>query len=470
MKRLLILAGALLMAATAVAQASYTPIQVESKVKPHNKWVSRDTRIVKNLHGYTPDRTPRPTNRYGSDLSKRYDSTGFFHVVRDGHRWWIVDPDGYRNFNLAVVGVRKGSGQINKAAFAEKYNDDPAVWAKQTGEMLHSLSFNGTGAWSSIDFTRTYNSTHEEQLCYTQMLNWMSGYGKKRGGTYSRPGNTGYPNQCIFVFDAGFEAYCNELAAKLLKFRNDRNLLGYFSDNEMPVDNRNLEGYLDLPEHEEGRKYAEKWLKEKGVKREEITDELRNEFAGVVAERYYSIVAAAIRKYDPNHMYLGSRLHGRAKNTQTVVEAAGRHCDIVSINYYGHWTPSKKFLEAWDKWANKPFIVTEFYTKGMDAVGLANTSGAGWCVRTQKDRGYAYQHFTLGLLEAGNCVGWHWFRYQDNDPTAKADKSNIDSNKGLVDNHFECYTDLAEAMKEVNANVYSLAAYFDAQRPTENKQ
>ena len=106
----------------------------------------------------------------------------------------------------------------------------------------------------------------------------------------------------------------------------------------------------------------------------------------------------------------------------------------------------------------------------MDAVGLANTSGAGWCVRTQKDRGYAYQHFTLGLLEAGNCVGWHWFRYQDNDPTAKADKSNIDSNKGLVDNHFECYTDLAEAMKEVNANVYSLAAYFDAQRPTENNQ
>ena len=48
------------------------------------------------------------------------------------------------------------------------------------------------------------------------ILNLMSGYGKKRGGTYQLPGNTGYPNQCIFVFDPESETYYDEMAQKLV--------------------------------------------------------------------------------------------------------------------------------------------------------------------------------------------------------------------------------------------------------------
>jgi hypothetical protein len=46
---------------------------------------------------------------------------------------------------------------------------------------------------------------------------------------------------------------------------------------------------------------------------------------------------------------------------------------------------------------------------------LANITGAGWTVRTQKDRGRFYQNYTLGLLKQPGCVGWHWFKYMDND-------------------------------------------------------
>jgi hypothetical protein len=54
-------------------------------------------------------------------------------------------------------------------------------------------------------------------------------------------------------------------------------------------------------------------------------------------------------------------------------------------------------------------------------------------------------------------VGWHWFRYQDNDPTdPKADPSNNDSNKGLVNNRYEIYLPLAEKMIELNRNAYGL--------------
>ena len=99
----------------------------------------------------------------------------------------------------------------------------------------------------------------------------------------------------------------------------------------------------------------------------------------------------------------------------------------------------------------------------MDS-GFANTSGAGWVVNTQEDRGRFYQNFTLGLLETGGCVGWHWFKYRDNDPNAKgADPSNIDSNKGIVTLELEPYPPLMNAMREVNQQVHSLVDYFDRQ-------
>ena len=304
----------------------------------------------------------------------------------------------------------------------------------------------------------------KEVLTRSIILNLMSGYGKKRGGTYQLPGNTGYPNQCIFVFDPEFETYCDEMAQKLVANKMDKNIIGYFSDNELPFGPKNLEGYLTLQNPgDPGRVYAESWLKKQGITSQQITDEHREEFAGVVAERYYKVVSEAIRKYDPNHLYLGSRLHGKPKFIRQIVEAAGRYCDVVAINYYGAWTPSEKTMKHWGEWAQKPFIITEFYTKGMDS-GLANTTGAGFTVQTQQERGYAYQHFVLGLLESGNCVGWHWFRYQDNDPTAKgADPSNLDSNKGLIDNEYNLYKPLADAMKELNINAYRLADWFDQQ-------
>ena len=52
----------------------------------------------------------------------------------------------------------------------------------------------------------------------------------------------GYPNQCIFVFDPEFETYCDEMAQKLVANKTDKNIIGYFSDNELPFGPKNLEG------------------------------------------------------------------------------------------------------------------------------------------------------------------------------------------------------------------------------------
>ena len=95
---------------------------------------------------------------------------------------------------------------------------------------------------------------------------------------------------------------------------------------------------------------------------------------------------------------------------------------------------------------------------------MGNSSGAGWIVRTQKDRGLFYQNFNLALLESKNCVGWHYFKYQDNDPEMEgAELSNVDANKGIVNNDYNEYLPLLNLMKEVNLQVYELIDYFDNQ-------
>src|SRR5690606_4161679 len=249
---------------------------------------------------------------------------------------------------------------------------------------------------------------------------------------------------------------------ELVLYAQDANLIGYFSDNELPLSKDNLNGYLKLPQTDPGYQAAIKWLSDNGISINEITDKHKGEFAGYVAERYYSTVLKAIKTYDPNHMYLGSRLYASSPHTKSIIEACARNVDIITINYYNNWELRKAHLENWLNWSDKPFQVTEFYTKSEDT-GMKNTSGAGWIVKTQKDRGYAYQHFCMSLLNATNCVGWHWFKYMDNDPEyQQAEPSNVDANKGIVDNNYIPYDDLLLLMKQLNDNYMDIINYFSS--------
>lgn len=442
----------------------YNYIQVEAKPwekgNQDTEWQLFDTKVISNILHYEPV-INFALNKYGSLTTGRRDSTGFFRVEKIGDRWWVIDPDGYQNIQTGINSLRPGRSERNKQVFHERFGD-LSRWMEVTADSLVYYGFNATGAWSDIAMIRENNDRGSSLLSYTPILDFMSSYGRIRGGTYQLPGNIGYPNQCIFVFDPEFESFCDSYAQQVLQYADDKNLFGFFSDNELPLGTKNLEGYLTLDDHSDpGYMAAKKWLEQRGKNEEDITDDDRSEFAGYVAERYYRIVSAALKKYAPNHLYLGSRLHGGAKNVMPIIEAAGKYCDVVSINYYGSWTPDEQLMRQWEVSAGRPFMITEFYTKAMDA-GLANTTGAGFTVHTQEDRGYAYQHFCLSLLESKACVGWHYFKYQDNDPTAtNVDPSNIDSNKGIVDNDFQYYHRLMELMKEMHVNRYKLIEYFD---------
>ncbi|MFD1255944.1 hypothetical protein ACFQ3S_03985 [Mucilaginibacter terrae] len=424
-----------------------------------SEWKTYPTRSVKTIGGFVPKKVK--LDRYGGRADMKATATGFYHVQKINGRWWAVDPLGNLFIKKGLNEVQPGASERNKTAFQDKFTDNHD-WAIKTTSELSKLGFNGAGAWSN--YQQLKNVKPETPLACMVMLDFMGSYGRKKGA-YQSAGHLGYPDNTIFVFDPEFEKFAGEYAKQIAVNIDDKNIFGYFSDNELPFYKKTLDSYLSKRDTTDvGYQAAASWLKRKNVVRTEITDQLRKEFLGVVADKYFSIVSAAIKKNDPNHMYIGCRFHSYEKGVPEVFQAAGKYVDVVSVNYYDVWTPQQQQMENWATWSGKPFLISEWYVKGEDS-GMGNISGAGWVVKTQEDRGLFYQNYTLSLLESGNCVGWQWFKYQDNDPTNKnVDPSNSDSNKGILNNEYQFYNAITSKMKELNDAAYSLIDFFDSKK------
>jgi hypothetical protein len=429
---------------------------------PKAPWQNYPTRILADLPEAATSHLDTNFSTYGGWLDHKTKATGFFRTEKVGDRWWLVDPSGFLFLHKGVACVEPGKTPGAIVAMNKLFGSQSG-WANQTVSMLHDLGFNGAGAWSDTELLSHTSS----RLVYTQIWNFMGAYSAHRGGTTQQSAHTDNPHKSMFVFDPNFEAFCDDYAKQLAKTKDDPWLLGNFSDNELPFHKGALRGYLALPTTDPGYVAAKEFLTQRHGEKagdKDITGQDERDFVGIMVDRYYKIVSRAIKKYDPNHLYLGTRFYTAIIRFPEIFKACGPYVDVISVNYYRAWTPNSEMLAMWARESGRPCIISEWYAKGVDS-GLPNTGGLGWLVKTQQDRAWFYQNFTLGLLESKNCVGWHWFRYMDNDPDdTTADSSNRDSNKGLVNNRYVPYEPLVNAMKEINQRAYSLTDYFDGQK------
>ena len=429
------------------------------------KWDFYTAKTIDKLAGFKITQDPQ-TNNYGSWNVNQTKGSGYFKVEKKGDRWWFVDPEGYPFIHKGIAVFRPGTSDNQLAALKLKYGS-AENWVNQESQFLRKNGFNGTGAWSDVEQIRHTGNP----LVYTVIVSPMGAYKsqhiKKFGGKYEMAGWQGYRYDLTMVFDAEFDVYVENAIAPIIKYANDKHLLGYFTDNELPWKNDALDRHLKyLGKEEAGYIAAKKWLdnrKGKEATLADITDEDRLLFTGFYFETYIQKVAAAIRKHDPNHMYLGCRFNQESEELSNpeIFKVAGKYADLISINHYRKWEPVQSIMTNWEIWSGKPFIITEWYTKGEDS-GLPNRTGAGWNVPTQQERGYFYQNFTIELLKSKSCVGWHWFTYQDNDPlNLKTDASNRDSNKGIVNSNYQPYIPLMENISLLNTHVYELIKFLD---------
>ncbi len=280
------------------------------------------------------------------------------------------------------------------ANLERKYGKDwYGSWQATTMARLTAWGFNTIGNWSD---RRLYD------LKKVPYMGTLSIHGPMEQLANIPP----FPALRIYdTFDPRFpEAVDQSLRSLARERRNDPWLIGYFVDNELPwgfMRNDRTRYALALEALSLGaaspakralveqlkaryggiEKLNAAWnarlasweeLLQKPYPHEgDLTAAAREDMGAFVKElalRYFRTIRDTLKKYDPNHLYLGVRFawlvwEEFAWTTPEVEEAAAQYCDVISYNVY-----LPRVDARWDflKRLDKPAIIGEFNMGALD--------------------------------------------------------------------------------------------------------
>ncbi len=415
--------------------------------------------------------------------------TGFFHVEKVGARWWCIAPDG-RGFYAVGTDHCNFNGhwceQLGYAPYGRNNRQTYASadrWSEQTAERLKDWGFNLVAAG------------HSEELRYRGLAHtlWLG-----VGAEFSAISDivpkvhwTGLPN----VFDPRFAAFCKIKARqKLADHVDDPWVFGIFIDNELEWYGKNysLGGVFDEAMKKDAdhtakialvdmlrsrytniQRLNKSWgtgfadfdaiLPASHIDAPALDNELAADklaYLALVAEKYFAITTAAIREIDSHHMILGSRFAGNAP--EPCWHAAGRHCDIVSVNQYpfidletGRLPQAVSDLVKFSQWTHRPLMLTEWSFPALDS-GLPCRHGAGMRVQTQQQRSQAFTIYQSTLFGLPFMVGSDFFMWVDEPALGISSTFPEDSNYGLVNEEDRPYAELTQAASQLNPKVYEI--------------
>lgn len=387
-----------------------------------NSGSTRSSRLL------NPISTTSKLSKYGGWKSKKTTAKGFFYTLKTADKGWVlIDPEGYYFFTLGVNSVEKLGNQT-------------------LPDSLWSIGANTMGSWAD----ETINTSGGKKMPYCPRWNLMLNF-KNTSAKRKALWDAGI----IPVFDPAFPDFADENFKPVASYKNDPYVLGHFTDNELPLyDNTTygnlLDRFLAIADKTDPNQIAAKdWMIARKGANYTINAADREEFHGYVSGTYYRIANEKLKKYDPNHMNLGSRLHGGARKNKYIFREAGKYVDAISVNAYNAWNLLNDEMDVWANESNKPFFITEFYAKAQDT-GLLNADGEGFYVKTQADRARFFENFTLALLEHKGCVGFHYFRHKDH----------VDINTGLINAQNKWHEPMKNSYVKIARDVYFLREFM----------
>ncbi len=437
---------------------------------------------------------PAPKPQFPPFAVKSWDGitqppSGFFHVENMNDKWWCITPDGKWFYAVGTDHCNYNGHWCEKLGYnpygrnnQQKY---PSVddWAKETVQRLTSWGFNLVAAG------------HSEQLRHQGLAHtlWL-GVGVEFSSISDivpKVHWTGVPN----VFDPRFAAFCKIRARQILTdYVDDPWVFGIFIDNELEWFGKNygLGGVFDEamkkgPDHTAKialvkmlqSKYSDiKHLNTAWKTTFENFDSILNidridapafdnalaedklQYLSLVADTYFAVTTAAIREVDPHHMILGCRFAGDAP--QPCWQAAGKYCDIVSVNQYPRINIENRRLPAaiadlvkFHKWCGRPLMLTEWSFPALDS-GLPCLHGAGMRVQTQQQRAKAFEIYQSTLFRLPFMVGSDFFMWVDEPALGISSTFPEDSNYGLVNEDNKPYEALTATAACLNPRVYEI--------------
>ena len=445
----------------------------------------------------------------GSGKKLGLKASGFFYTAEIApDRHVLVTPEGNAFFQLGVCGITntddyttvKGREKIYEwvpaakdsqwttawrnnrpdwgifsfqiANWIRKYGKPYSVeeWTNQSVERLRAWGFNSAGAFGG--HVPTFNTLNFPSVSFLPS-------GKEQGAVYL-PDRVG-ASEVMDPFAPGFEdtldkAFAGPVAARA----NDPLLIGYFLGNE--------QHFESLPKMITAYKASKVPAKAKLVETLRARygdiasfnaawkpatpfasfDELgeaplfintaaaavdTRAFYQLYLETYYSAIRRTFKKYDANHLLIGSRLTPHTANNEDAVRIGGKYLDVVSINYYTYGIEKDFLKKVYDWSGRKPMIFSEWYYSSTDH-GL----GGGKEVKDQAERGLGYRNYIEQSAATGMVVGSQWFIYSDQSITGRFFEgfNGEGNNTGFVDVADRPYQPLVDAARETHARIYDV--------------
>ena len=181
-------------------------------------------------------------------------------------------------------------------------------------------------------------------------------------------------------------------------------------------------------------------------------------FVSAFARQYFTVVRDTLKKYDPNHLYLGCRF-AEGFNPDAV-RAAADICDVVSINVYRRSLKNSDLADGFGFPADpaslgKPCLIGEFHCGALDRglfhPGLVSTPD-------QAARAGTFTDYVRSVVDNPAFVGCHWFQYLDEPLTGRTlDGENY--NIGFVTVTDTPYPEMVQAARRVLGEAYERRAH-----------
>lgn len=442
---------------------------------------------------------------------KGTNDTGFFTVEKIDGRWWLITPENNAFFSYGTIwlfwdnnhptykGIYRSPTLVyspNVLSMRAK-NDDYHAWVAKSRKRYDDWNMNTLGA-------RCHPLTGLAEMDEIIGFTWH-GY---RYGVPKVPTTPGhhFPD----VFDEKWEPACMKTAEKVLAPHADNPWrIGGWTDNEINWgknygEKRSMvDCFIQLEPSFAGKQAWVDMLKDKygtveklnetyglafndwrgegntveACTRIEDSDEHPDILADKVAfmemlcEKYYAGCAKAAKKHDPNHLLFSDRLAGSAEHMEITSysrpfveaswKAAGRHCDVFSINHYHNLGRNEKdhlwLTRIFECTGGLPILISE-----NDSVARDTIFPWRW-VPNQAGRAHTLQSFLndaitmrLGPEKEYPIVGYHWYAWMDESvwsPGGSA-QGRVGWQCGLINGKDEAYTTLVETFAQIGKDLY----------------
>lgn len=445
---------------------------------------------LRDIKKYSKAKVSQEFSKYGGwKKGPKKEAKGFFYTTKQDGKWWFVDPEGYLFLSQGVTGVASNSSTSRKnravlfTDFEKEKSSPDWIYLKD------SYQKNNTNFYE-LNLKRKYGFNWKEiheQVTAGRMKSW----GLNTYGAWSRPSTIKkHPFTLIIhpkkqgigkiskMVDPFSEAFKQDLISKikqLQKYKTDPWLLGVFVNNELHWGNEFTipNEILKLKNHIPARKAFEKMLKNKyqsieGLNKawqsdfesfKSINDTDKSSFTTVFqkdmlsyfkhfTETYFKTTANELKKVLPNHLYFGSRFHGKVKYNKTLHKAASKYCDVISFNIYEYSVKDFKVHTEIDK----PAIIGEFHfgtgSHGVWGVGLRSATSV-------EHQAQLYQQYMYDVIKHPSFIGAHWFQWVDQLATGRgSDGENF--RIGIVNITDQPYKPLIEAIQKTSKELYQI--------------